>query len=165
MNDPALRTETPETIVKIWRNGIIPVIFCCASPPELRVKLPFATGNRAWIQPATTQVRWDKHRKCWIVAKRRFSSLVRDCLHRHGKAYVIQQRKELEKCAPACWNATGMDCECSCGGTNHGCGDEDRWHIVHDAFAFRWHSVGYSCRLIESKQSDYFSVTRLENSA
>lgn len=154
-----------DDIIVIWRNRCVPVVFRCAEPKELRVKLPFAPDNRAWIQPEKTKVTWDKRRQCWIVAYNRFEGVVTDCLRRYQKVYVIQQRRELEKCAPACWNAIGFDCECSCGGRHHGSGRDGHWHIVDEAFAFRWGSVSYSCRLIELNQSHQWGAYLSSNHA
>lgn len=78
--------------------------------------------------------------------------LIDQTLKRYGEAYVIQLNKEQQKCAQACWNAQGHDCECSCMGANHGNGHPGgRWHEVSDTFAFQWGPTQFACRhLIQS---------------
>ncbi len=78
-----------------------------------------------------------------------FSDLVERCLDRYGKVYIIQPFREQEKCAPACMNATGHDCQCSCMGANHGAGlAGGRWKVIDEAFATRWGDELIACRLL-----------------
>jgi hypothetical protein len=38
------------------------------------------------------------------------------------RTIFFKSNPSLHKCGPRCLNATGHDCECSCGGKNHGAG-------------------------------------------
>ena len=38
------------------------------------------------------------------------------------RAVEFKRNPSLHKCGPRCLNATGFQCECSCGGKNHGKG-------------------------------------------
>ena len=77
------------------------------------------------------------------------ASATTPCRLRFGRVYVIQPYREFEKCAPACWNATGFTCECSCMGKNHGSMPGGRWWVVADTFAIQWQGRRLACRLIE----------------
>lgn len=39
------------------------------------------------------------------------------------RAIEFKRNPSLHKCGPRCLNATGFQCECSCGGKNHGAGN------------------------------------------
>jgi len=63
--------------------------------------------------------------------------LARRLLYKYSAVYLIQLYREQQKCAPACWNAEGLHCECSCMGENHGSGHPgERWREVSETFAF-----------------------------
>jgi hypothetical protein len=84
--------------------------------------------------------RWIKDGKYWEVPNSWFNDLVNGALDRWGKVYIIQPYREQEKCAPACMNALGHECQCSCMGQNHGAGGSDSgWFVVAETFASRWH--------------------------
>lgn len=38
------------------------------------------------------------------------------------RLYIVNGRRSAVPCRARCVNATGQDCECECGGTNHGRG-------------------------------------------
>ena len=70
-------------------------------------------------------------------------------LSNYGAVYLIQLYREMQECAPACRDAKGLDCECSCMGENHGVGAlGDRWHEISETFAFKWGERKYACRLL-----------------
>lgn len=117
----------------------------------LMIRLPYAPDNRAWLRAdRQRKPAWKKQFKCWEAPKSWFDSVISQCLHRYGRVYVIQPYKAHEKCAPACWNATGFECECSCLGANHGAqSPSGKWRVVSDTFAVRWHERELACRLIE----------------
>jgi cell filamentation protein len=73
--------------------------------------------------------------------RRNLSALEQDrqprLARKYGKVYVVQAFAHFEKCAPACWNATGFQCECSCMGQNHGSHASGDWWIVSETFAIR----------------------------
>ena len=75
--------------------------------------------------------------------------LARRLLYKYSAVYLIQLYREQQKCAPACWNAEGLHCECSCMGENHGSGHPgERWREVSETFAFEWGPTKYACRLL-----------------
>jgi len=145
-----MERRDPE-LVRVWRQSSIPVIFKRQRPPLL-VKMPYAQNNRVWLQTGRgRKVEWNNKFDCWETPAAWFDSLVRHILSRYGKMYVIQLYKEQQKCAPACWRAEGMDCECSCMGAHHGTGHpEGRWYEVSETFAFSSGQTKYACRLLTS---------------
>jgi hypothetical protein len=98
-------------------------------------------GFRRWI---------DKHRY-WELPKAWFNDFVDRSLSRYGKVYIIQPYREQEKCAPACQNATGHECQCSCMGEHHGAGNDGSWFEVSDTFATRWGDLHLACRLLAAR--------------
>jgi len=69
----------------------------------------------------------------------------------YGKAYVVQPYREHEKCSPACQNARGHECQCSCMGLYQGQGNDGSWFDVSDTFATRWGEQVRACRLMTAK--------------
>jgi hypothetical protein len=78
---------------------------------------------------------YQRDQKLWALPANAFNSLVRRLLDRFGRLYVIQPYQQQETCAPACWNAEGHECQCSCMGANHGSGNSDGYFVVSDTFA------------------------------
>jgi hypothetical protein len=70
---------------------------------------------------------------------------------RYGKVYIIHLYREQEKCSPACQNAAGHECQCSCMGRHHGAGNDGTWFEVSDTFATRWGKKELACRLLTAK--------------
>jgi hypothetical protein len=133
---------------RIWSQTRVPVILHQGTGEPLLVRVPYAQDNRSWIRgECRNQPTWDAARKRWETPRAWFNRLIDQALERYGQVYVVQLYKELQKCAPACWNAQGHDCECSCMGTNHGSGHPGgRWHEVSETFAFQWGPTQYACR-------------------
>lgn len=107
---------------------------------NIRIQIPYASDNREWIRKSQRKIRirWDPIAHAWIAPKSKFNEMTERCLKRYGQVYVIQPYNESERCAPACWNATGHLCECSCLGANHGTGQPDgSWFIVSESLAIR----------------------------
>ena len=125
---------------KIWNQSDIPVILRRGGKGQrLRLRLPFSRSNRLWLQNGKSKSpEWMANGSYWEVPKVWFNDLVNRSLEHYGKLYVIQPYREQEKCAPACWNAQGHECQCSCMGANHGSGNEGSWFVVSDTFATRW---------------------------
>ena len=140
--DPKLR--------QIWLQKKIPVAYRQAK--SLLIRLPYAPDNRRWLKDnRRKQPRWDTQYKCWEIPRTWFESVVQRTLKRFGRAYVIQAFRTQQRCAPACWNAKGFDCECSCMGANHGSGDPSgQWYVISETLAVNWGERQYSCRLITS---------------
>jgi hypothetical protein len=141
-HDPKLR--------RIWGQGRIPVVLRRGKGEPLRVRLPYAEANRAWLRGENrNKPQWNPRFKCWETPKSWFENLIRRALWIYESIYVIQPFNDNEKCAPACWNALGVECECSCMGKNHGSGNpQGKWHVVSDTLAVRWGPRQYSCRLL-----------------
>jgi len=145
MNNPKL--------ARIWRQDKVPVLFDQGGPRGLLVKLPYATENRVWLRDERRAIpEFNKTYKAWKIPKAWFDDIVERTLSRFGQVYVIQAHREQQKCAPACWNATGYHCECSCMGANHGNGyPGGAWREVSDTFALSYGPRKYACRLMKVK--------------
>ena len=144
-----------EEIVKVWRQEVIPVIYRQGKGFPLLVKLPNIKENHFWLQNSKrSEPVWDRQYKCWETPKAWFNELVKRLLMRFGKLYIVQPYREQEKCAPACMNAVGHECQCSCMGVNHGShSSSNDWLIVSDAFATRWGEKELAGRLMERANS------------
>jgi hypothetical protein len=138
-------------IEKIWKQTTTPVVYRSGKGEPLLVRLPYRNGNYEWLRNEKRhkpKLRGDKH-KYWEIPKAWFNDVVDRSLDRWESLYIIQPHRQQEKCAPACWNATGHECQCSCLGENHGSQNpEGRWFVVSDTFATRWHNKELACRLL-----------------
>lgn len=145
--------QLSEKLNRIWIQTGVPVIFRQGDKGDLIVKLPYANDNRVWIKLGhRINPVWNKEKKHWTVPRSWFNDLVNKSLERYSKIYVIQPYREQEKCAPACWNAKGHECNCSCMGENHGAqGENSDWLVISEAFATRWKAKEYACRLLTKK--------------
>ena len=129
-------------------QGRIPVIVRRPREPLL-VRLPYAHGNGGWLRNGSARCpRWRKAQEFWEVPASWFNDLVDRCLERYGQVWTVQLYKEQEKCAPACLNAKGHECTCSCMGANHGAGNDGSWFEVSETFAVRTKESGWSYRLL-----------------
>jgi hypothetical protein len=142
--------ETRERILAAWNQKPIPVIVRREKKGEkLCVRLPYEKNNRQWLQKGRkNSPEWISEKKQWEIPKSWFNDLVERLLTKYKKLYIIQPFKEQQKCAPACMNATGHVCECSCMGANHGVGNDGSWFEVSDTFATRWGEAHVACRLM-----------------
>lgn len=140
--DPRLR--------EIWNQKTIPVLYRQGKGVPLLLRLPYAKDNRAWIKAEHRKdPEWSEKHRCWHLPRTWFEEIIKKALIRYRRIYVIQPFNPNEKCAPACWNAVGAECECSCMGANHGSGNPPgRWHIVSETLAVKWGPKQYSCRLL-----------------
>lgn len=101
----------------LWRQGKIPVIFKRNKPLPVLARIPFAEGNMEWLRDGRRlKPDWCAQFKAWEIPTAWFDSVIKLALRRHQEVYVIQLYREHQKCAPACWNAEGFHCECSCMG-------------------------------------------------
>lgn len=145
-----MTSEFSTDLRRVWKQTRIPVIFRSPERKPLMVKLPFSPNNQDWLKgDKRNYPHWNAQFKCWETPRAWFNDLVDQCLRRHSKLYVIQPYRPEEKCAPACWNATGHECSCSCMGANHGKGHSQGWFIVSETFAARWGEAELACRLME----------------
>lgn len=147
--------QRDQRLLLVWSQTAIPVVFRGGKSKRLLVRLPFAENNRAWLKgDHRIQPDWFPSPRYWEIPKSWFEDVIRRALQKYGRVYVIQPFIALQKCAPACWNAVGAECECSCMGANHGSGNPDgKWHIVSETFAVRWDTREYSCRLLSGIQA------------
>ena len=147
-------------LARIWRQTDIPVVYRQASPGPILVRLPYSPDNYAWLRGDNRhKPKWDAQHKNWETPVTWFDGLIHRSLQRYRKVYVIQVYRDQQKCAPACWDATGFHCECSCMGANHGTGHPGgNWYEVSETFACHWGPRQYACRLIVASGSHYTSV-------
>lgn len=120
---------SPQVLKEIWGQQRIPVVLRRGGKGELlRVRLPFSEDNRDWLgEGRRSRPTWLSNKACWETPKNWFDDFVKKALKRYGKLYVIQPFREQEVCAPACKNATGHECQCSCMGAYHGTGRDGSW--------------------------------------
>jgi hypothetical protein len=119
----------------------------------LLLRFPFATDNRHWLKGAhRNSPTWNAKGKRWETPKSWFDDVIRRTLERFGSVYVIQAFKVQQKCAPACWDAKGFDCECSCHGANHGSRDPNGWYVVSDTLAVSRGERQYASRLLRANR-------------
>jgi len=140
--DPRLRA--------LWTKANPPVIFRRGGAEPLLVKLPYSPNNFIWLRAdKRRKPEWNAHYKCWETPIAWYDWLAHRILRQYSAVYLVQRYREQQKCAPACWDAKGLHCECSCMGENHGSGHPGgRWHEVSDTFAFEWSTRKYACRLL-----------------
>lgn len=142
-------------LVEIWRRANPPALFRREGSLPILVRLPFASKNGEWLRGEKRhRPHWNSKYKCWECPVAWFDWLALRLVERYSQAYLIQIYREQQKCAPACWNAHGLHCECSCMGQNHGTGNPGRnWFEVSETFAFEWGPKKYACRLISRSTS------------
>lgn len=146
---------TEQKLKKIWRQTSTPVLFRQGKGLPLLIRLPYSEDNRTWLKGGNrNRPVWDFQHKCWETPKAWFNDLVKKSLVRYKKLYIIQPYREQEKCAPACWNAIGHECQCSCMGSNHGSqSSSNNWFVVSDSFATRWGKRELACRLMKKNDT------------
>lgn len=142
-----------KTLKHVWEQKQIPVVLRRTGKGQLlRVRLPYADTNRQWLQNGKrNSPAWIASQKYWELPKAWFNDFVERALADYGKVYVVQPYREQEKCSPACLNAVGHECQCSCMGANHGSGNDGSWFEVSETFATRWGNQELACRLMTAK--------------
>lgn len=96
------------------------------NPGRAEVRMPFASGNRAWLRVAveTRQPEWVRDRRHWLIpraaARRVFDAATAD-----GRSATLTHvfKPDTEKCTEQCRTArldTVDSCTCICGGEYHG---------------------------------------------
>lgn len=146
--------ETDQHLRAVWNQKTSPVVLRRGGKGQLlRARLPYSEDNRRWLQDGRrSKPTWSDEHKCWELPKAWFNGFVERALRRYGELYIIQPYREQEKCAPACLNATGHECQCSCMGANHGAGNDGSWFEVSEAFATRWGEQHLACRKLVLKR-------------
>jgi hypothetical protein len=142
-----------QTAAAIWKQTKIPVLYRRGRGIPLMLKLPYSRDNFDWLRnDSHRKPDWNARYKCWEVPNAWFDDVIRRSLQRFGRIYVIQPFRALEKCAPACWNAKGFECECSCMGKNHGSEiPSGNWWVISETFAMQWQGRELACRLVEAR--------------
>jgi hypothetical protein len=142
-----------EQLTSIWNQREIPVILRRTGKGELlRLRLPYAETNRSWLHNnRRTSPAWNTGKRCWEIPKAWFNDFVERALTTFGAVYVIQPYREQENCSPACLNAVGHECQCSCMGRNHGAGNDGSWFEISETFATRWGDQTLACRLMRTR--------------
>lgn len=136
---------------RIWNQQQTPVLMR-GNKGRPYMRLPYSDDNRRWIESGrSTRALWVRDKKHWEFPKSWFNDLVQRSLDRYGSVYIIQPYVEQEKCAPACMNAKGHVCQCSCMGANHGTGMTNDWLVISDAFAVRYERSMVACRLLRKR--------------
>jgi len=140
----------PARMKAAWEQKRIPVVLRRDGEGEaIRLRLPYREGNKEWLKNGRrNRPKWNPDFKCWEIPKAWFNDIVDRSLRRWGRIYVIQPYRQQEVCAPACMNAKGHECQCSCMGANHGQGDDGGWFKTNEAFATRWGDKELACRLM-----------------
>ena len=134
----------------VWNQKSVPVVLRRNGRGDrIRARLPFSRDNRRWLRSdGRTDPLWVDTYRYWEFPKSWFNDFVDRALQRYGAVYIVQPYREKEICAPACQDARGHECQCSCMGANHGVGNDGRWFEVSDAFAIRWGERKLACRLL-----------------
>jgi hypothetical protein len=142
-------------IERIWRQSVTPVVYLPARKGDILVRLPDHRDNELLLSG-------DGHRRpilhatrpsyYWTLPRSRFSDIVRRLFARLGSVYVIQPHRKSEQCARVCWEASGLECSCSCLGEHHGAqSPEGRWYEVAEACAVRWRDSELRWTLLRPK--------------
>lgn len=141
-----------QTFDAVNRQNRYPVLIRGSRMAPLVIRLPYRSDNRDWLRGDNTRKpKWLPEHRVWQVPKAWFDDVIRRSILRFGAIYVIQPFRASETCAPACWNATGAHCECSCMGEHHGSqAQEGRWHVVSETFAVRHGPREFACRLLRA---------------
>ncbi len=140
-----------KSVASIWGNRMIPVIGAPHRRGELRVRIPFSRTNRMFLRVGAIWPSWNKRDKCWDLPRAHLDRVARRIVGVYGSVYVIQTRRDTETCAPACWNADGLECECACNGASHGSANDDGWYVVSDSFACKSGDKHHAVRLLAEK--------------
>lgn len=146
------------TLNYVWKlQRATPVVLRrSAKGARLRVRLPFADDNRRWLRdgrrsnPVWFGASGDRP-GYWEIPKAWFNDFVDRSLTRYGKIYIVQPYRAQEICSPACQNATGHECQCSCMGEHHGARNDGSWFEVSDTFSARWGERELACRLLTAR--------------
>lgn len=153
-NMSGCRIGTDVSLDSLWKQARVPVLFRRQRHLPLLLRIPWREDNKEWVRGGSrTRPRWNPQYSCWEIPISWFEDIAQRTVMRYGSLYLVQEYRESQKCAPACWNATGLHCECSCMGENHGMGDDGRWFVLSDICAVRRGQNQYSCRLVKLKAS------------
>jgi hypothetical protein len=142
-------SDAPELVRKLWQQNKLPVVYR-PRQGKLAVKLPYREDNQIWLKGGgSRRPKWHPEGKYWETPAAWYERVVRQSMVRFGGTYTIRPVQDLSKCAPACWNALGPDCHCSCEGENHGKGTGGRrWNVINESLAVEWGPERLRCTLL-----------------
>lgn len=142
--------ESSDQLLAIWKQRNIPVVLRRTGKGDhLRLRTPGSITDARWLTgQKQRRLKWNHDNDCHEAPKNWFNHVVERCLEGWGAVYVVQPYREQEKCSPACMNASGHECSCSCMGKNHGAGNDGSWFEVSEAFATQWGDRELACRLM-----------------
>lgn len=142
-------SDPPRLVWELWEQRKLPVIYR-PKQGKLAVKLPYREDNRLWLKgEGNRRPKWHPEGKYWETPAAWYDRVLRLSMVRFGGAYTIRTVQKLAKCAPACWNALGPDCHCSCEGENHGKGTGGRrWNVINETLAVEWGRKELRCTLL-----------------
>jgi hypothetical protein len=109
----------------------------CRRQGELFVVLPYAPGNREWLESLGTHPRWNREHTWWELSAKRFRKLVAMLAQKYETVYVtdhVRATKSAGQCDVRCREALGDECVCRCDGAYHGMGwaEGQGWKLVGD---------------------------------
>ena len=138
----------------IWNQRNVPVLLRRQGGRPLALRVPERASTAAWVRGERRRKPiWQLDGRYWEVPRAWFSSLTRQLLDEFDSVYTIQPFRHQQKCAPACWNATGEECECSCMGERHGSSHPGRgWKVISETFATAWNDEELACRLLNESR-------------
>lgn len=147
-------------IKAIWNQKWIPIIFKRPKVSRLSVKLPYRPSNRFWLKSDKRHYpKWDAVNKCWEVPGAWLNDLVPRLIEEFDSLYIIQRYSEQEECTPACCNAVGHECSCSCLGRNHGRSYKGwDWFVVAGTFTVEWREFQLACRLMQKVDKEGIDI-------
>lgn len=142
--------ERTDKLMAIWQQRNIPVLLNRGKNKRLRMRFPEGHDHHSILHVSRKhRPLWIEDKKYWDVARIRLNEIVKHTLATYGKLYVVQPYRVQERCAPACWDAEGHDCQCQCMGEHHGSRSNGQgWFIVSDVFASRYQDQELACRLL-----------------
>lgn len=138
-----------QTFSELIRHRVYPTVY--RSREDTVVWTPFRPGNKGLIKIGRNRPKWHPSDKSWHCPKAHFEELVQVLMREFRGVYVIQHINKHEVCAPACRNAKGLHCECSCNGKNHGSGNDSGWYDVSETFSVRHIGDDLAVRFIKAK--------------
>lgn len=131
----------------------IPVLLNPKTKGKIMLRFPNEEKHQAFVEAGQkSEPEWKPY-GAWLVARSALRSHAQRCIGEWGSCWIVQSYREKEVCAPACQNALGLECHCSCMGLYHGHEAEassGKWHVVNEAFCVRWGDVVYAVRRISA---------------
>jgi hypothetical protein len=157
MVSPRMDARLRAIVLQASRPDGTPVVLLTRKTQPLWVIIPFANDNHEWLGESRTRRTYhyvrDKDPHHWAVPKSWLNALTRRLVDRFGACYLVQALRQRETCAPACWDAHGLECECSCMGEHHGEGHPDgRWYVVSETCAVGWGEKRLHYKLIRLRK-------------